>query len=135
MLKRLKAGNPDLKGTTEEQMKSSVRLYDTDFLIRRSRRKLSPKNSCNADIRLRCAVSNGSSLNTAFKKKLHTCHPGKPPIKIETHRTKQKVRLELCDSQSIERGVRQLLPDKLTAEGIQPTIPWLYDFKLDFRFK
>jgi hypothetical protein len=27
------------------------------------------------------------------------------------------------------------LPDKLTAEGVQPTIPWLYDFKLDFRFK
>jgi len=27
------------------------------------------------------------------------------------------------------------LPDKLTAEGILPTIPWLYDFKLDFRFK
>ncbi len=27
------------------------------------------------------------------------------------------------------------LPDKLTTEGIQPTIPWLYDFKLDFRFK
>lgn|GEM_PF-1752520 len=70
-----------------------------------------------------------------LQKKLRTCHPGKPPIKIETHRTKQKVRLELCDSQSIERGVRQLLADKLTAEGIQPTIPWLYDFKLDFRFK
>jgi len=27
------------------------------------------------------------------------------------------------------------LPEKLTAEGIRPTIPWLYDFKLDFRFK
>lgn len=27
------------------------------------------------------------------------------------------------------------LPDKLRAEGVQPTIPWLYDFKLDFRFK
>ncbi|MCK4729200.1 MAG: hypothetical protein KAT27_09770 [Desulfobacterales bacterium] len=27
------------------------------------------------------------------------------------------------------------LPDKLSAEGVQPTIPWLYDFKLDFRFK
>jgi len=27
------------------------------------------------------------------------------------------------------------LPDKLTSEGIRPTIPWLYDFKLDFQFK
>ncbi len=27
------------------------------------------------------------------------------------------------------------LPERLTAEGIQPTIPWLYDYKLDFRFK
>lgn len=27
------------------------------------------------------------------------------------------------------------LPDKLRAEGIEPTVPWLYNFKLDFRFK
>ncbi len=27
------------------------------------------------------------------------------------------------------------LPAKLTAEGIQPTVPWLYNYKLDFRFK
>ena len=27
------------------------------------------------------------------------------------------------------------LPDRLATEGIQPTIPWLYDYKLDFRFK
>ena len=27
------------------------------------------------------------------------------------------------------------LPDRLASEGIQPTIPWLYDYKLDFRFK
>jgi hypothetical protein len=27
------------------------------------------------------------------------------------------------------------LPEKLSCEGIRPTIPWLYDFKLDFRFK
>jgi hypothetical protein len=26
------------------------------------------------------------------------------------------------------------LPDKLQQEGIEPTLPWLYDFKLDFRF-
>ena len=27
------------------------------------------------------------------------------------------------------------LPAKLDAEGIGPRIPWLYDFKLDFRFR
>jgi len=27
------------------------------------------------------------------------------------------------------------LPAKLTAEGVCPTVPWLYNFKLDFRFK
>lgn len=29
----------------------------------------------------------------------------------------------------------QNLPDRLMKEGINPKIPWLYDFKLDFRFK
>jgi len=29
----------------------------------------------------------------------------------------------------------QGLPDKLQSEGVDPRIPWLYDFKLDFRFK
>jgi hypothetical protein len=27
------------------------------------------------------------------------------------------------------------LPKRLSLEGISPRIPWLYDFKLDFRFK
>jgi hypothetical protein len=27
------------------------------------------------------------------------------------------------------------LPDKLMAEGVNPKIPWLFDYKLDFRFK
>ena len=29
----------------------------------------------------------------------------------------------------------QDLPEKLVAENVDPRIPWLYDFKLDFRFK
>jgi len=29
----------------------------------------------------------------------------------------------------------QDLPNKLMSEGINPKVPWLYDFKLDFRFK
>ncbi len=27
------------------------------------------------------------------------------------------------------------LPEKLAAEGINPRVPWLFDFKVDFRFK
>ena len=27
------------------------------------------------------------------------------------------------------------LPKKLEAEGVDPRLPWLYNFKLDFRFK
>ena len=27
------------------------------------------------------------------------------------------------------------LPEKLEAEGVSRSIPWLYDFKLDFRFR
>ena len=27
------------------------------------------------------------------------------------------------------------LPRKLEAEGLDPRVPWLYNFKLDFRFK
>lgn len=33
------------------------------------------------------------------------------------------------------RSTYEGLPEKLLEEGIQPTIPWLYDYKLDFRFK
>jgi len=50
----------------------------------------------------------------AFKKKLHLCRPGKETPKIETHRTKDKVRLELSNSAEIERGVRQLLANKVS---------------------
>lgn len=50
----------------------------------------------------------------AFKKKLHLCRPLTGPIAIETHRTKQKVRAEPSDPKSIERGVRQLLANKVS---------------------
>ncbi len=29
----------------------------------------------------------------------------------------------------------QNLPEKLQAQNIDPRVPWLYHFKLDFRFK
>jgi len=50
----------------------------------------------------------------AYKKKLHLCRPEIAPIKVETHRTKQKVRMEPSDPQSIERDVRQLLANKVS---------------------
>jgi hypothetical protein len=34
----------------------------------------------------------------------------------------------------LQQNYREL-PAKLTSEGLNPMIPWLYDFKLDFRFK
>ena len=36
---------------------------------------------------------------------------------------------------SLLRTHYENLPDKLASEGISPEIPWLYNFKLDFRFK
>jgi len=33
------------------------------------------------------------------------------------------------------RAHYQNLPDKLAAENIRPEIPWLYNYKLDFRFR
>jgi hypothetical protein len=33
------------------------------------------------------------------------------------------------------RSYYEDFPSKLTAQGIDPRIPWLYDFKLDFRFR
>jgi hypothetical protein len=35
----------------------------------------------------------------------------------------------------ILRGHYENLPDKLRAQGINPEIPWLYGYKLDFRFR
>jgi hypothetical protein len=61
----------------------------------------------------------------AFKKKLHLYRPGNAPLKVETHRTKEKVRLEISDPHGIERGVRQLLANKIsgTMVGIWLLIP------------
>ncbi len=59
------------------------------------------------------------------KKKLHTYRPGEVAEKIETHRTKEKIRFENGDPQSIERKVRQLLANKISGNltGIWLLIP------------
>ena len=95
-------------------MRWSVRLYDIDSLIRISHRKLLLKNSYNVVSKLLYVVLNGLSLTMAFKKKLHIYYPDREPVKIETHRTKEKIRHELSDPQSIERDVRQLLANKIS---------------------
>jgi hypothetical protein len=61
----------------------------------------------------------------AFKKKPHLYRPIKGLVKVETHRTKEKVRLELSDPPEIERGLRQLLANKVsgTMVGIWLLIP------------
>lgn len=61
--------------------------------------------------------------NTAFKKKLHVFRPD--GSQIDTQRTNRQVRRESCDSVSLERGVRQLLSDKVsgTMVGIWLLIP------------
>src|SRR5205823_6546880 len=33
------------------------------------------------------------------------------------------------------KGHYEGLPDKLQAQGVKPEIPWLYGYKLDFRFR
>ncbi len=62
-----------------------------------------------------------------------------PPV--ETQRTTTRTQPEPADPVSLERGVRQLrahyegLPRRLASKSINPRIPWLYDFKLDFHFR
>lgn len=62
----------------------------------------------------------------AYKKKLYLFHPGRKQLKeIETCRTSRTIRTERCDPQSIERGVRGLLADKVSGNmvGIWLMIP------------
>jgi hypothetical protein len=48
------------------------------------------------------------------KKKLYQFHPQRPPVELETFRTLRKNRHEKLDHLSVERGVRQLLADKIS---------------------
>jgi hypothetical protein len=36
---------------------------------------------------------------------------------------------------SLLQSLYEHLPEKLAREGVNPEIPWLYNFKIDFRFK
>lgn len=50
----------------------------------------------------------------AFKKKLYRFRPDREGLEIETQHTKKALRREPADARSIERGVRQLLADKVS---------------------
>lgn len=51
----------------------------------------------------------------AFKKKLYECRPGaEPPATVQTQVSKRRTRPEPCDPASLERGVRQMLADKVS---------------------
>jgi hypothetical protein len=59
-------------------------------------------------------LSIASSTSSGCKKKLYQFHPQRPVIELETHRTLRKNRREKLDRLSVERGVRQLLADKIS---------------------
>jgi hypothetical protein len=56
----------------------------------------------------------GSLPSLASKKKLYQFHPQRPPVDLETFRTHRKNRSEKINHLSVERGVRQLLADKVS---------------------
>jgi hypothetical protein len=58
-------------------------------------------------------ASNASSNKSAFKKKLYRYQPGKPQS-LPTRPAKTRIAVVPCDPRSLERGVRQLLADKVS---------------------
>jgi hypothetical protein len=60
----------------------------------------------------------------ACKKKLYQCRP-KEQVKVQTQRTRRRTRAEHGDPSSLERGVRQLLADKISGNlvGLWLLIP------------
>src|SRR5512133_1877168 len=87
-------------------------------------RTSSPRSCGRVDGPSARAASNGSSPNTACKKKLHQCRPGAPE-KVRAQVTSQVVRDLDSDPGSLERGVRQRLADKTsdTLVGLWLLVP------------
>ena len=54
----------------------------------------------------------------AFKKKLYRYRPNREGLEIETQRTKKSLRPQPADARSLERGVRQLLADKVSGSMV-----------------
>lgn len=53
-----------------------------------------------------------------FKKKLYQYHPQRAVQNVDTYRTKTKVQIQPADAASLERGVRQLLADKVSGDMV-----------------
>ena len=51
-----------------------------------------------------------------FKKKLYYCRPKDEPANIDTRVTRRRIRSISCQPQDIERGVRQMLSDKVSGD-------------------
>jgi hypothetical protein len=81
-------------------------------------RRSSPKNSANVAFVPASGPSTASSNSSAYKKKLYQFHPQRPPVEVETFRTLRKTRREKVDHLSVERGVRQLLADKISGNMV-----------------
>lgn len=69
-------------------------------------------------------ASNALSNSSAYKKKLYRYRPNAEPP-LQTQRTTTRTKAEPCDPRSIERGIRQLLADKISGNlvGLWLLIP------------
>ncbi len=54
----------------------------------------------------------------AYKKKLYSYRPDRIIAPVQSFQTARRLRLEACDPQSLERGVRQLLSDKISGNMV-----------------
>jgi Transposase DDE domain len=84
----------------------------------------SPKNFAKPASSSAPAASNASSKSSACKKKLYRFRPNAEPP-LQTQRTTTRTKPEPGDPRSIERGVRQLLADKISGNlvGLWLLIP------------
>ena len=104
-------------GTTAVPARWCAKSSGIAFSIRMRRLKSLPKSCGSRDGRSAPAVLNASSASTAFKKKLYKCRPRgdgeKPDFAVEDF-TRARTKPADCDPLSIQRGVRQMLADKVS---------------------
>jgi len=99
---------------TAAPSRPSVKSCATSFSTRTPPRRSSRKNCAKLTSRSVCAASTASSPITAYKKKLYALNPKNPPPTVATQRAAKRVRCEPADARSVERGVRQILADKVS---------------------
>src|SRR5437867_4058608 len=89
-------------------------------------RPSSPRRCAKPAFRSAPAASIASWKSSGFQKKLDRYRPHPQPP-ISTQASKTRIRPEPCDPRSLERGVRQLLADKVTGNlvGLWLLVPEL----------